>query len=396
MNSIRKASRQDKDKSIAELIEKKEAVWVGMDVHKRNWNVAIYSAAQNRIVKEWHMDANLEGLLKVLDPIRSNIRRIGYEAGPTGFGLARFLKANELPVIVLSAADIPMPRSKHAKSDRLDAANLAIKLIDPRLRPVYIPSVEEEDARSTFRNRDQLADKIRRVKAQIKSHLLCWGQPEPKGLDQWSRASIKALSQCPLPENAKAQLDTYLLELEHLEKLRKEATQRLKKCTQERFGETNRNLKSVPGVGPVTAAGFLLELPQLPHIQNRKQLAQLIGLSPLRRGSGETDRECGRYPGGKKHLRHLLIEAAWVWVRRDSQARVIYERIRGGKDNRKKKAIVAMARHLAIILWHIYREGRPYRPMTQTADTQSPDTQTLDSQTPDTQTFDSQALNAHA
>lgn len=362
MKSMKETKQKNNRKELKFKLNEGEFVWMGMDVHKKTWNVALYSANQERVVKSWHMPASLTDLLKILEPIRKHVKKIGYEAGPTGFGLARFLQQHKFEVAVVSPADIPQSRRKRAKSDRIDADALAEELVGGRLRPIYIPTLEEEDARDAFRNRDQLCKKLRRVKTQIKSHLLRWGYAEPKGLDYWSKESLAKLRKMKMTPNAEFQLATFLSELDSLEALEKKATKRMKSVVEERHARERDFAQSVPGVGPVTSSAFLLEIPQLKSIDNRRELAQLIGLAPLKRKSGEREKECGRERGGKKKVRSLLVEAAWRWIGQDPGARKIFDRICGGKPNRRKKTIVALARRLAVILWRLVKEGRFYKP----------------------------------
>lgn len=362
MKSMKETQKKNNQKELKLKLAEGELLWMGMDVHKKTWNVALFSANQGRAVKSWHMQANLSDLLKILEPIRKRIKKIAYEAGPTGFGLARFLQEHGFEMMVVSPADIPQTRRKAAKNDRIDANKLARELASNTLKSIYIPTLEEEDARDAFRNRDQLRNKLRRVKTQVKSHLLRWGYAEPEGLEYWTLKSIAQLRRIEMTPNAKFQLATFLDELDFLEALEKKATQRMKSVVEEKHARERDCAQSVPGVGPVTSSAFILEIPQLKDIHNRRELAQLIGLAPLKRSSADREKQCGRGHGGKKKVRSLLIEAAWRWIGKDPGARKIFDRICAGKQNRRKKSIVAMARRLAIILWRLIKEGRLYKP----------------------------------
>lgn len=335
-------------------------ITIGMDVHKHSWNLAIYSRLQRRVVKGWHMPADFKALLNILEPLRHHIDRIGYEAGPTGFGLARFLREFDFNACVIAPSEIDRPAGKKAKSDKLDARKLAKAIDHEDIPTVYIPTEEEEDAREAFRNREQLRKKITRNKSQIKSLLLKWGMPEPDGLKHWSKASIEALLTIPLPENAAFQMQTYVSELKHLTELHRKAERRMKATAHQRHPADFANFQTVQGVGPITAAGFLLEIPQLKQLPNVDAVGKITGLCPLRKGSGLHEHECGRETGGKKRIRSLLVEAAWIWIRQDPWAQSHFDRISAGKKTRRKIAIVAVARRLAIILWRIALEGRPY------------------------------------
>lgn len=337
-----------------------EMILIGIDVHKNSFVVAIYSRLRRCVIKIWQMPADMKALLNILEPLREHIERIGYEAGPTGFGLARFLREFAFNVCVVAPSEMDRPAGKKAKSDKLDAKKLARALDYADIPTVYIPTEEEEDAREAFRNREQLRKKITRCKCQIKSLLLKWGVPEPKGLDHWTKAAVEALYEVPLLPNAMFELKTYLSELKHLEVLIRKAEVQMKAVAEEHHAEDFVHTQSVKGVGFITASAFLLELPQLRDLPHGNAVAKITGLCPLRQGSGQRERGCGRDPGGKKRVRHLLIEASWRWIKHDPWAQAHFERICAGKQDRRKIAIVAVARRLAIILWRIVVEGRPY------------------------------------
>jgi transposase len=132
------------------------------------------------------------------------------------------------------------------------------------------------------------------------------------------------------------------------------------RVAEENHAEDFANTQSVQGVGFISASAFLLELPQLRELPDANAVAKITGLCPLRQGSGQRDQGCGRDPGGKKRLRHLLIEASWRWIKLDPWACAHFDRISAGLKARRKIAIVAVARRLAIILWRLVVEGRPY------------------------------------
>lgn len=250
MKSMKETQEKNNQKELKLKLAEGELLWMGMDVHKKTWNVALFSANQGRAVKSWHMQANLSDLLKILEPIRKRIKKIAYEAGPTGFGLARFLQEHGFEIMVVSPADIPQTRRKTAKNDRIDANKLAQELASNTLKSIYIPTLEEEDARDAFRNRDQLRNKLRRVKTQVKWRLLRWGYAEPEGLEYWTLKSIAQLRRIEMTPNAKFQLATFLDELDSLEALEKKATQRMKSVVEEKHARERDCAQSVPARRP--------------------------------------------------------------------------------------------------------------------------------------------------
>jgi len=119
-------------------------------------------------------------------------------------------------------------------------------------------------------------------------------------------------------------------------------------------------LRSVPGVGVVTAMTFQTELLGPERFSRPGEVAKMIGLAPLVQESGERRREGSLIKAGNWRLRTILVEAAWRWVRQDDGAKTLYRRcVRNTGD--AKKAIVAVARKLAIMLWRMVTRQEMYR-----------------------------------
>lgn len=130
----------------------------------------------------------------------------------------------------------------------------------------------------------------------------------------------------------------------------------------QRHRERFEALQSVPGVGFVTAIAFELELFHPERFQREEQLTSYLGLAPTVRHSGERHPRGHLVPVGQKRLRSLLVEAAWVWVGHDPYAALLYRKFLG-KSQVPQKAIAAVARKLAVILWRLSIEKRAYRKM---------------------------------
>jgi transposase len=124
------------------------------------------------------------------------------------------------------------------------------------------------------------------------------------------------------------------------------------------------NLQTVPGVGPRVALTFLAEVFRPERFTFAGEVTSYLGLAPMVHHSGEKTPPGRLRPVGQHRLRSLLIEAAWMWKTRDPGAQAIYSRLLA-RNGVPQKAIVAVARRLAIILWHIALEQRPYYPMTE-------------------------------
>ncbi len=341
-------------------LEPGEAVHVGVDVHKASYSVALYSEGRG-VLTTWVQPARPEVLLERLRPYREGVARVVYEAGPTGFGLARRLRAEGYEVQVIAPSKLLASVGPEAKSDRLDCRRLAQLSAKGLLHPVRVPTEQEEADRQVLRLRDQFVRETRSVQSQIKGFLLLHGIAEPAGLGHWSKASVRALRGLALQPELRFCLDLLLDELAHAQEQVKRVTVRLKELAEaERHRAATAVLCSVPGVGVLTAVSFRLELPEPQRFDHDGQVARMAGLAPQVRQSGERRREGGLLKSGNARLRTLLVEAAWRWVRYDQAAARRYRHLVGNTGS-GKKAVVAMARRLGVLLWQLSVHGEPYR-----------------------------------
>jgi transposase len=129
---------------------------------------------------------------------------------------------------------------------------------------------------------------------------------------------------------------------------------------QKRHRRAMQILRSHPGVGPVTAWAFRLEVFRPERFDQATEIAGFLGLAPRISQSGQTIRAGPIVKTGRQQLRSKLIEASWIWILHDAQARAVYGRLCSNTGN-GNKAIVAMARRLAIHLWRMLCDEQPYR-----------------------------------
>lgn len=339
-----------------------EKVEAGIDVHKRTYSVTLWSEQRAEVVSRWTQPADPEALIRSIESCKNRVRRIVYEAGPTGYTLVRRLRDAQFRSDVIAPSRTPKSAGQEAKSDRLDSRKLAMWSAKGLLRAVRVPSLEEEADRQVFRTRDDVVAKLRRVKQQIKSFLLQHGIAEPDGLRAWSRRGIESLRKMELSAQLRFSLDFLIADLDHYNSQLKKANAVLKSlAAAKRHKKSSDALQSVVGVGPVTTMAVRTELVAPERFNDGRQVAAMAGLAPLVSRTGETTRQGPLMKCGNARLRKVLIEAAWRWVAKDPWAGEQYGRlVRNTGD--KKKAIAGMARRLVIILWRISVTGEPYRP----------------------------------
>lgn len=354
---MKKGKFSSLDQFFAESFGRK--VWIGVDVHKRSYSVAI--CRDDGVTVSWKTAADNDALVRQLAIHGMEIKVLVYESGPTGFGLARTCQRAGIPTIVAAPSRIIRPVSPTAKTDSLDCRKLAELATKDMIRSIAVPSEEEEALRALERRRHQLADSQRKVRQRIRGFLLFHGVEEPTGLERWTIQAVQVLSQLLLHEALRDTLDDYLEELCHVRQRILALERKLAAHTAALHRRRLACLQSVPGVGRIVACSFLSELFRPERFQRGEEIAAYLGLAPFVRHSGEKSPAGRLRPTGHTRLRSLLVEAAWVWKGRDSGVQAYYARM-FYNTGLAQKAITAVARKLAIILWRLACEVRAYRP----------------------------------
>jgi transposase len=355
------AKRQSKEKRGHVNFDGK-ACWVGVDVHKISYAVAILDEEGQR--QEFSTPAEPKKLLLQLLGMGMTIKALAYESGPTGYGLAWACQEFGIPVLVAAPSRIPRPVSRTGKTDRLDSMKLAEFLARDMIKGIAIPTEAENHLRSLERCRQQLVERRRTVRQQIKSLLLFHGLDEPAGLSSWSLASVQSLQAMTLPDVLRITLGCYLNEhaflLEELSRLRKQLSAALQA---EGKIQTVKHLCTIPGVGETIATTFMTEIFRPERFGRAEELCAYVGLAPVtsHSGSGKATAQLGQV--GQDYLRSILVQGAWRFISAEPQYHDLFIKIRT-KTGLSAKAVVALARKLLVLLWRVAVENRPYRPVS--------------------------------
>jgi transposase len=337
-------------KSKGVLATASDRVVVGLDVHKKQIHAAVRVNGQE--VGTHVLPARPAAVEKFLSPYRVGLKHVVYEAGPTGYGLARHLRSAGVPVDVIAPSKTPQAPGDAAKSDRLDCRDLARLDEAHLLRPVAVPTEEEEADRQVIRLRDQVVQNRREGRQRIKSFLLMHGLKEPAGLEHWSAAGVAALETMEVRSpRLRFCLDVLLEELANTDETLAKVEHEMKEMAREgRHAPAVEALTAHVGVGRTTALAFRMEMYQPRRFSNERQVSAMLGLAPRVRQSGERRHEGPLLKAGRGRLRSMLVEAAWVWIQHDSAARKVYQRLVHNTGS-AQKAIVGMARRLGLDLW---------------------------------------------
>ncbi len=286
-----------------------------------------------------------------------------YEASGQGYGLSDLLHDHAIECHVLSPTHLPKtPKSAKQKTDARDAQMLleqvrGFVLAGNPLPVVWTPPQRLRDDRELVRTRVDASDETTRVKLQILSMFKRRGIAKPTWYTtRWTRRFVKWLREVamsldavviPVLESLIDRYEQYRTEQAKLDKAIRQLSQT------ERYEVPCRELRKLPGVGLLSAMTFLTEMGDLHRFHNRREVAAYLGLCPASFESGEANDRKGRITRqGPARLRKMLCQAAWVSLIHCQESSQFYHRIKGGKSNRTKKALVAVMRRLAIKMWH--------------------------------------------
>ncbi len=328
-----------------------EPVFVGVDVHKRTYSVALFCATDGQ-VETWNCPADVAGLVEQLRGLGCHIEHAVYETGPTGFSLCRALRQAGFNASVVAASRIPRGVAASAKSDRIDALKLATYLARGLLRSVAVPTVEEEGYRALVRRRKRVSEARAKVKQKIKSLLLATGIAEPPSLKKWVKAAAADLAALDLDPGHDRALASLIREYRFLQEEHHCLRLEVRRATKQLHWERYARLTQVSGIGEVVATTFLAEIFAPERFNRAEELTSYVGLAPVVRRSGDGPARARLRPVGQKRLRAILVEGAWQWTWRDREAKELYNR-HLARSRVPQKAICVVARKLAIKLWRL-------------------------------------------
>jgi transposase len=332
-------------------------LWVGVDVHKKSYAVAVRDH-EGRVV-QFTMIPDNDAFVRKIMSYGQSVVLVAYEAGPCGYSLYRACEAAGMTALVAAPSRIPRPVTRGNKTDRLDCRKLADYAVRDMLVAVSVPSESEEMLRSLQRRRHGLTDRIRSTKQHIKSLLLEYHVDGPHGLDKWSKASVEALKRLGLGAVLRDTLDSYLRELSFHEAERHNVDRLISKATPPVVSRQMEVLQSVPGVGEVLSMTFACEIFRPERFADGARLSSYVGLAPVVSQSGESAARGSLVSTGQQRLRSLLVECSWMHKGRDPGAEMLYRRVLS-RTGHTQKAIVAVARRLVTLLWRLCIENRTY------------------------------------
>jgi transposase len=358
--------------------------FVGLDVHKDSIVIAVAEEGREAarvigtIPHEW------KALRKELDKLGPRWTvYCCYEAGPTGYGLARVLIAAGWACDVIAPSLVPKKSGQRIKTDRRDAAKLAQNHRAGELVAVVIPDERTEAIRDLERARGAAKKSERVVRHQLSKFLLRHGKRYP-GKTTWNSTHLAWIAQQGFAQPAQQYVLADGLATVEAATLRvSQLTERLRQLVQGwNQAPLVKALQALRGVELVTAVTLAAEVGDFRRFATARDFMGYVGLIPSEQTSGPSRRQGPITKTGNARLRHVLIESAWHYQRQPRMSKALRDRSVGvapgvcaiawkaqkrlhhrlqrliGRGKNHCEAVTAVARELAGFVWAIAREEK--------------------------------------
>ena len=361
--------------------------FIGLDTAKKKHAVAIADVGREGEIRYLgEIDSSPAAVERMIRKLAGRCEKLHfcYEAGPTGYGLYRQLRALGHDCTVVAPSLIPKKAGERVKTNRRDAVTLARLFRAGELASVWVPDAVHEAVRDLVRAREAAAQDLRRKRQQLLSFLLRHGRIF-SGRQHWSRAHLRWLAQQQFDHPA--QQIVFQDAVDAID----DAATRLRRLDEQvaaivpswSMAPVVEAYQAMRGVSFVVAVTFVAEIGDLRRFDNPRQLMAFLGLVPSERSTGERIRRAGLTLAGNKRARRVLIEGAWSYryparVSQTLQARLeglpkavraiawkaqirLCARYRRLTAAGKKLPVViaAIAREMAAFLWAIARHVAP-------------------------------------
>ena len=356
----------------------KNVRFVGFDVHSQTIAIAVADVDGSAPSLVGTVPADTSKLLKRLRELgRGRLLKCCYEAGPTGFGLARDLNAAGFECFVVAPSRVPDERGSRMKTDKRDAVRLARFLRSGDLVPIHVPDGQTEAMRDLSRGREAALKAKQAARQHLGSMALRYGRRYP-GARQGTLAHLRWLKQQSFEHEAQRRvwadyIVAYEGAIEREKKLVKDIEELLACWALE---PVVRALMALRSVDLVTAVTVVAEVGDFARFAKAPHFASYMGMTASEQSSGERRMQGGITKHGNAHVRRVLTEAAWNYrysvlshtIRKrgegtTAEVRGIAQKaqdrlhrrycrlIARGKE--KNKVAVAVGRELACFIWAI-------------------------------------------
>jgi transposase len=268
--------------------------------------------------------------------------------------------------MVTNAADVPTgQKEKIQKDDGVDSRKLARSLRAKELEAIYVPGESTLEERALVRTRTTLVKDMTRFKQRIKSFLYFFGIPYPerfsKSSSHWSKNFLRWLKdEVQLSdESGKQTLTIMIQEVEEQRQLLLLISRQIKQLSEkEKYSFNVKLLKTIPGIGLLTAMHFLTEMETVERFEDTDHFAAFVGLVPDRHNSGEIKNDGEMTFRGQAILKKCVIESSWIAARKDPALSLAYNKYVARME--PNKAIIRIARKLLNRIYFVLKNKKEY------------------------------------
>jgi transposase len=338
--------------------------FVGIDLSDRSGTYVVLSA-EGQVIEDGKLKLTPPGLNKVF--ATRPPAAIAIEVGGQSSWVSRALSELGHEVTVANPRQVKLISKSYKKNDREDAENLARLLrIDPvLLHPVRHRGVTAQADLALLRSRDVLVRTRTRLINSARSMVKAAGGRLPR----CSAESFHLKAPDHLPELLRPALGPMLEAVGSLTETIRGYTRRLEQLADERYPETGV-LRQIKGVGPLTSLGFVLTLEEPQRFHKSRSVGAFLGLTVRQYDSGDSQPQLRITKAGDPFLRRLLVQSAQYILGpfgEDCDLRRWGLKLMRGGSNKilKRKAVVAVARKLAVLLHRLWLTGEVYEPLRQ-------------------------------
>ena len=353
--------------------------WAGLDVHARKV-IAVRVDGESGELRSYRLSGETGEVVEFCAGLPGPTR-VAYEAGPTGYGLARALQAAGVGCVVAAPGKIERAAQDRIKTDRRDAERLVRLLMIGGLHAVRVPSSEEEALRDLVRAREDLRGDLMRARQRLGKLLGRHDVRYEETAGAWTAAHRAWLTKIDLGGGAQLTLLDYRGAIDALVLRRDALEARIAELVPgSPWAETVGRLRCLRGIDTLSAVGLCAEVGDFRRFDRPGRLMSYLGLVPSEHSSGEQRRQGAITKSGSRHARRLLVEAAWHYRRSpakgaglrrrqegqpvqiiaiswNAQQRLhrVWRRLDAERGKRRTIVAVAVARELAGFSWALAR-----------------------------------------
>lgn len=295
------------------------SAYIGLDVHKETITISVAYNGRKDPEHLGEIPNNPESVRKLVARLNKQfaceLLLFCYEAGPCGYVLYRQLLDLGHHCMVVAPSRIPKIPGERVKTDRRDASKLARMLRRGDLPPVWVPDKRQEAMRDLVRLREDVKDRERKVRQQLKNYLQRHGFIWSLGRKRWTKAHYNWLEGLKFPDpTQQIVLQGYIDDVKAASRRLEEVEVDVERAREQWYlAPVVESLIALRGVDRLSATVLLAELGDLSRFDTAPQFAAFLGLVPSEHTSGGRRRQGGITKMGNSRARRTLVECAWSY-----------------------------------------------------------------------------------